>query len=44
MLGINHEAQRVSSEVVCGVKEEPGEEYKKEDQGIPLRRQRRVYK
>jgi len=44
MLGIYHEAQRGSPEVVCEVEEEHGEEYRKEDQGTLFRQQRRVYK
>jgi len=37
MLGIYHEVQRGSPEVVCRVKEEHEEEYGKEDQGTPFR-------
>jgi len=44
MLGIYHEAQRKNPEVVCGVKEEHREKYGKENQGTPLRQQKRVYK
>jgi len=44
MLGMYHEAQRASPEVVCGVEEEHGEEYGKKDQGTPFRQRRRVYK
>ena len=36
-VGIYHEAQRKSLEVVCGVKEEYGEEYEKNDQGTSFR-------
>jgi len=38
MLGIYHEAQRGSPEVVCGVEKEYGEEYEKEDQGTSFRK------
>jgi len=44
MLGINHEAQRVSPGVVRGVKEEYGEKHGKVDKGTPFREQRRIYK
>jgi len=44
MLGIYHEAQRGSPEVVCGVKEEHGEKHEKEDQDTLFRQQKRVYK
>jgi len=44
MLGIYHEAQRGSPEVVCGVKEEHEKEYGMEDQGTPFRPRRRVHK
>jgi len=43
-MGIYHEAQRGSPGVVCGVEEEHGEEYGKEDQGTPFRQRMRVYK
>ena len=44
MLGIYYEAQKESPLVVCGVKEEHGEEYEKEDQVTPFRQWKRVYK
>jgi len=44
MLGIYHEAQRESLEVVRGLEEEHGEKHEKKDQGTPFRQWRRVYK
>ena len=44
MFGIYHEAQRGSPEIVCGVKEEHGEEHEKKDQDTLFRQWRRVYK
>jgi len=43
MLGIYHEAQRKSPEIVCEVKEKHEEEYRKEDQDTPFIQWRRVY-
>jgi len=43
-LGIYHKAQRESPRVVCGVKEEHGEKYKKKDQGTPFRQWKKVHK
>jgi len=37
MLSICHKAERESLGVVCGVEEEHGEEYMKEDHGTPFR-------
>ena len=44
MLGIYHEAQRETPQVVCGVEEEHGEEYGKKDQDTLFRQWRIVYK
>jgi len=37
MLGIYHEIQRESLEIVCAMKKEYGEEYGKKDQSTPIR-------
>jgi len=44
MLSIYYESQRARPIVVCGVEEEHGEEYRKEDQDTPFRQRKRVYK
>ena len=42
MLGIYHEAQRESPEIVYGVEEEYREGYRNEDKGTSVRQRRRV--